>query len=256
MRIPRVARGIVRRAAAALPSPLVHAVVRARTARGGPAIGAPDARNIVVLAPHPDDESLGCGGLLAHASRRGADSTVVFATDGDDILVSDLPHDIDVRRREQAAAACAILGAHPVFLGFRDGTLSDVIEELAAAFGRTFAERQPDLIVLPWFGDDHRDHVAVNRAFAKSGVARDVHVLGCEIWSPLPANRLVDISDVVDDKLRAIAAHTADTLLDRDAILGLNRFRGGAARVGAKYAEGYIEARASEYIDWVASLDA
>ncbi len=255
MRIPRIARGIVRRTAAAVPKSFVRAAVRAVGAHGHPVTGVPDARRIVVLAPHPDDESLGCGGLLAHASRRGADCTVVFATDGDDILLPDPPRDVAARRREQARAACAILGAQPVFLGFRDGTLSDVVDELAAAFDRAFTDAEPDLIVLPWFGDDHRDHIAVNRALCRTAVDSDVRVLGCEIWSPLPANRLVDISDVVDDKLRAIAVHTADALLDPDAILGLNRFRGGTARIRVKYAEGYMEAAASEYINWVTSLN-
>jgi LmbE family N-acetylglucosaminyl deacetylase len=254
MRIPRVARGIARQTAAVLPKPLVDTIVRLVGARRGPAIGVPDARHIVVLAPHPDDESIGCGGLLAHASRRGADITVVFATDGDDMLVADAGGDLGSRRREEAIAACTILGARPVFLGFRDGALSGRIDDLGAAFDRAFAETHPDLVVLPWFGDDHRDHAAVNRAFARTGIARNVRVLGCEIWSPLPANRLVDITAVADDKRRAIAAHTADTLLDPDAVLGLNRFRGGATRGVGRYAEAYVDATAGEYIDWVASL--
>ena len=225
-------------------------------ATGRVAVGPPEARCIVVLAPHPDDESLGCGGLIALASRRGASVTVVFATDGDDLLVAAEPRDVAGRRRAQGAEACEILGARPAFLGFPDGRLGDRLPELASALDTCFAEMRPDLVVLPWPGDAHPDHRALNRALAESAIGPDVIVWGCEIWSPLPVNRLVDISDVIDDKSRAVAAHTADALLDPDAVLGLNRYRAGGVRTGAKYAEAFLEATAAEYRAWVASLDA
>jgi LmbE family N-acetylglucosaminyl deacetylase len=256
MRIPRVARRLVRRTSAVVPAPVVRAVARAIGPANRPVVGLPDARRIVVLAPHPDDESLGCGGLLLLASRRGADISVVFATDGDDMLIADSPGDLGPRRREQATEACRILGARPIFLGFEDGRLADAVGDLAAALRRILAEIRPDLVVLPWFGDASGDHRALNDAFATTPLDPDLRVWGCEIWSPLPANRLVDITGVVDDKVRAIAAHTADVLLNPDAILGLHRFRAGVARINGTYAEAYFEAPAATYVGWIRSSSA
>jgi LmbE family N-acetylglucosaminyl deacetylase len=254
MRIPRVARRLVRRSASLLPSSVLDSIVTAIGIGGGPAVGAPAARRIVVLSPHPDDESLGCGGLIAVASRSGADVTVVFATDGDDMLIADKPTDLGRRRRKQGADACAVLGARPLFLGLADGRLAENITDLTAALDGVFSETRPDLVVLPWFADANRDHRALNRAFAETSIARDVAVWGCEVWTPLPANRVVDITDVIDDKLRAIAAHTADIFLDPEALLGLHRYRAAMARIGGKYAEAYYEAPAAEYFDRVRSL--
>jgi LmbE family N-acetylglucosaminyl deacetylase len=221
---------------------------------GGPEVGLPSARKIVVLSPHPDDESLGCGGLIALASQAGADVCVVFATDGDNMLIADRAGDLAGRRRAQAVDACAVLGAEPVFLGHRDGHLLRTVDALAASVDRVLDDRRPDLVVLPWFGDGHSDHRALNEAFAHTHIGADVPVWGYEVWTPLPANRVVDISDAIDAKLRAIAAHTADVFIDADALIGLNRYRAAIARIGGKYAEAYFEAGAGAYIDHVRSL--
>jgi LmbE family N-acetylglucosaminyl deacetylase len=237
-----------------MPPSVVDSVVKVIGVDGGPAVGLPSARRIVVLSPHPDDESLGCGGLIAIASNGGADVKVVFATDGDDMLIADRPADLGARRRKQGAEACTVLGARPVFLGLPDGRLAGVVGDLAAALDRVFAETRPDLVVLPWFADGNRDHRALNRALAETSLTHDVPVWGCEVWTPLPANRVVDITDVIDRKVRAIAVHTADVYLDPDAILGLHRYRAAIARIGGEYAEAYFEAPAGEYFERVRAL--
>jgi hypothetical protein len=100
-------------------------------------------------------------------------------------------------------------------------------------------------VVLPWFGDENSDHRAVNMAFA--GTAVDLPVWGYEVWTPLPANRVVDITSVVEDKRRAVAAHTADVFIDADAVLGLNRYRAAVTRMNGTHAEAFFEASADEY---------
>jgi len=205
----------------------------------------PEADDIIVVAPHPDDESIGCGGLIALSSRRGSRITVLFVTDGEDLLIADKPGSLAARRRAQGTAACEILGATPQFLGLSDGDLHREVDALAAALEHWIRERHASLVVLPWFGDANSDHQAVNVAFAKTGV--DTPVWGYEVWSPLPANRVVDISEAVEDKRRAVAAHTADVFIDADALLGLNRYRAAVARLNGTHAEAFFEAPASEY---------
>ena len=253
MRVPRIARRLVRRATPILPQSVLGALVRTLGTSAGPAVGLPAAQRIAVLAPHPDDESLGCGGLVALASRGGVEVTVVFATDGEDMLIAESGGDLATRRREQGTRACEVLGAKAVFLGFPDGRLAETTSELAAALTRVIADIRPDVVVLPWFGDANRDHRALNIAFARTTPAAKLRVWGCEIWSPLPANRVVDISEVVDEKLRAIRMHTADVLIDPDAVLGLHKYRAAIGRSGGTYAEAYFEASGSEYVEWVRS---
>jgi len=248
MRIAAAVRRLFRRSAFVLPASVVDSVVRATGPIGGATVGPPAARAIAVLAPHPDDESLGCGGAIALASAAGAAVTVVFATDGDNLLVADEGANLAARRRNQAKAACLALGAQPAFLGFRDGALSGDVDGLAAALSTKLAEIRPDLVLLPWFGDRNDDHRALNDAFAKTAIAPDTTVWGFEVWTPLPANRLTDITGTIDVKRRAIAAHTADVLLDAEAFLGLNRYHAAMARLRGTHAEAYFETTAGDYV--------
>jgi LmbE family N-acetylglucosaminyl deacetylase len=238
-------RAATRRAASPLPPRAVRALVASLQPGNRPAVGLPDAEDVLVVAPHPDDESIGCGGLIALATRRGTRVTVVFATDGEDLLIADKPGSLAERRRAQGTAACEVLGAKPVFLALPDGDLHRSTDALAGALEDAMARTSAALVVLPWFGDANSDHRAVNTAFAQT--TGDVSVWGYEVWSPLPANRVVDITGAVEDKRRAIAAHTADVFIDADALLGLNRYRAAVARLDGTHAEAFLEAPATEY---------
>jgi LmbE family N-acetylglucosaminyl deacetylase len=243
--IRRALRSVARHGAAPLPPKTLRSLVAAVAPGSRPAVGLPEFDDIVVVAPHPDDESIGCGGLLALCSRQSRRVTVVFATDGEDLLIADKPGSLGRRRRAQGTAACEILGATAVFLGLPDGGLHREVDALASAIGRSIADARAGLVVLPWFGDANSDHQAVNSAFARASA--DVHVWGYEVWTPLPANRVVDITTAVDDKRRAIAAHTADVFIDADALLGLNRYRAAVARMNGTHAEAFYEASGDEY---------
>ena len=109
----------------------------------GALVVPPDAR-VLVFAPHPDDETIGAGGLIFHLARRGVPVRVVFVTNGDgyaEAVAQDFheqkPRDTDyvefgeIRRRE-AIAAARHLGLHRgdlVFLGFPDGGLAQLWQD-------------------------------------------------------------------------------------------------------------------------------
>src|SRR3954463_16211798 len=96
-----------------------------------------DRTSCLVVAPHPDDESLGCGGTIARKAARGTPGTGVLATDGGDAT----------GRRAEARAAVGALGLSDddlVFLGFPDGELVEHDAELRVALAEVLAERQPD----------------------------------------------------------------------------------------------------------------
>lgn len=122
---------------------------------------------VLVVAAHPDDETLGAGGLIATAHARGAKVTVVVATDGEASHPNSPTHtpgDLARRRRCEVLDAVTRLapgvGVH--FLGLPDGGLDDVVDTLTAKLAEYAATA--GLLVCPWEGDRHPDHAACARA--------------------------------------------------------------------------------------------
>jgi hypothetical protein len=91
-----------------------------------------------------------------------------------------------------------------------------------------------------------------SRALASSGLAPDTQVWAYETWTPLPANRIVDITAAFSAKEAAVAAHvTAHLAFDVGATLGLNRYRSVHGLMGRGYAEGFLAAPVGDYLDLV-----
>lgn len=251
MRLPRAIVRAVARAKPLVPERAWPALLSLRSLTGDrPVVGTPAFRRVLVLAPHPDDEAVGCGGLMALLADAGADVDVVFATDGEATRgASSPPTDTAAARRREAVAACEVLGARPPrFLGMPDGGLAARVDELARSVRAVAGELSPDAVLVPWFGDGHDDHRAMSDAVGRAGLGDDVEVWAYETWTPLPANRVVDVSRVVVRKERAIAAHaTAHLAFDVGAMLGLNRYRSLHGLMGRGWAEAYLAASPSSY---------
>lgn len=221
----------------------------------GPVLADPTCRRALVLAAHPDDETAGCGGAMLLLADAGATVEVAVATSGERTAGSPYPTEETARRRQaDARRAIELLGARsPRFLGYPDGALPDHVDALADDLRGLVADVAPDAIFLPWFLDGHPDHRAVADALGRAGVAPSVELRGYETWTPLPANRHVDITKVFARKEAALAAHeTAHLGFDVGAILGINRYRSAYATIGAGYVEGYLVAPAGR---WFALAD-
>jgi LmbE family N-acetylglucosaminyl deacetylase len=123
--------------------------------------------NILVIATHPDDEVLGCGGVIARHASRGDRVDVLVVTRGAPELYSD--DQVKVLRKELESAH-SILGVSAVhFLDFPAPKLDLVpAHELADAIGAQIGSIQPSVAYLPHRGDLHSDHRSV---FAASLVA-------------------------------------------------------------------------------------
>jgi len=198
--------------------------------------------HLLVLAPHPDDEVIGCGGLVALHLREGRKVHVVVATDG--AQAGDAS-----QRESESRAALALLGDATIeFLGFPDRELSaaaEVDDRLAAIL----REWKPDLIAVPSPLEIHPDHVALSRAFCDL-IARDASLFAdlavarvafYEVSAPLRPNALVDITSVADAKYAAIATHKSQSAV-RDYTSyarGLNAWRTMTLPSHVKFAEGY-----------------
>jgi LmbE family N-acetylglucosaminyl deacetylase len=222
---------------------------------GRPQLGLPPGP-VLVLTAHPDDEVLAFGGTLARLAAAEVDVQVVCATAGEATFAGGVhPRHLAARRRDELRTACAWLGVeHVECLDLPDGRLRTVVDDLVAAVSQRIAAMQPAAVLLPWWRDAHSDHQTLSVALLRAAVGPRLQVWAGEIWTPLPATHVVDISGVALARKRtALSAYdTAGRTLQLDAVLGLNRYRAFAATATCEAAEGFVVASLSGYAQLVA----
>jgi LmbE family N-acetylglucosaminyl deacetylase len=202
--------------------------------------------SVLVVGAHPDDEAVGCGGALCHHARAGDRIEALFLTSGE--AGGHGIEDAGQTREAEALRAAEILGIGEVqFWHEPDGALRarrDLVGRLADALARARAS----VVYAPHPRDDHLDHRATAKivAGAVAAAPRRVQVWHYEIWSPLSRiDHVVDISEVIEDKLRAICAYKSqcDVMRFDDAFRGLARYRGEMhSWPGGPYAEVFTSA--------------
>jgi N-acetylglucosamine malate deacetylase 1 len=260
MPLPEPLRRALPRAKAAVPADLRRLARAARSLRGSEVVtGLPRFKRVLAIAPHPDDETLGCGGTIALLAEKGASVTVLTATDGEATMGSRLSEEETGRkRRAEAERAAAELGAEARFLGLPDGKLADHLEGLAEGFGAAITELEPGVVFAPWLLDGTADHRAVSQglraALASGGDGPEVW--GYEVWTALIPNRIVDITAAIERKRGALAAHeTAALALDLSSGEGLARWRSLHTLGGRGWAEAFLATSAEGYLELAAELD-
>ena len=186
-------------------------------------------RPFLVLAPHPDDESLGCGGLIAEAGARGATAHVAILTDGTRSHPNSKSYPaprLQALREAEARAAVAALGLPQdrlSFFGLQDAAAPHAGANFDAAVSRLaelLAARGIGTIFAPWRHDPHPDHVAAHLIAAAAAWRTGARHLSYPVWGwtlpdeqQLPEPDLrghrLDIARHLDAKRRAIAAHAS-----------------------------------------------
>ena len=178
----------------------------------------------LVLSPHPDDETLGCGGLLALAERAGPAGHVLILTDGaasHPNSPSHPPERLIALRRDEARAAVAALGLPEGRIGFlnlRDAATPSGGPEFDAAVARIVAHAEAvgaRTLLVTWGHDPHCDHETAF-AMARAAAARlGARLLAYPVWglhrprqdvldAPAPRGFRLDIAAVRPVKRRAI----------------------------------------------------
>jgi LmbE family N-acetylglucosaminyl deacetylase len=223
------------------------------------------ARALAIYA-HPDDPEVSCGGTLARWSAAGAEVQLVVANRGDKGSADPAadPDALAARRAEEVERAAAVLGLAGVeHLGYPDGDIDDdagLRERLTALIRR----HRPEAVVAPdptavFFGDsyvNHRDHRELGWAVLDSLVpaasplywpdAGPAHQVGLVLLSgTLEASAWVDITEVLDRKLAAVACH--ESRLGEDPALVAELLEQRAAeegqRAGLVHAEAFRRLR-------------
>ncbi len=143
-----------------------------------PAVGLPAPGPALVLAPHPDDETIMCGATLAALRARGDHVRVVAVTAGEattvDLTAAPPTVEIGGVRAAELQAACAALGVDDVVSwDFTDRGVPPERARLAARIGEELDASRPAFVFVPFPYDGHADHVAVALALADA-LARDL----------------------------------------------------------------------------------
>ena len=215
-----------------------------------------DPRRLLVIAPHPDDEVLGAGGTIARFARAGGRVTVLTVAAHMPPLYPETVHETTMR---EARKAHAVLGvAESVFLDFPAVHLGDMpLAKFNASIAEVVHRVQPHVLLLPYF-DRHVDHRQVFEgamvASRPVGNSRSIRLVACyetlseTHWNAphlepnFTPNWTVDITDVIDVKLQAMASyesqlHPFPQPRSLEALKGLALFRGSQAGFG--YGEGF-----------------
>ena len=248
MRLPHSAVRAAARLRPQVPQQLLRVLLSTASfiPNDAPLVALPAFRHVLVLAPHPDDETIGVGGTIARLARTGAQVQVVVVTDGEATIGSPYRRVETARRRQaEVATACRRLGAQPPrFFGLPDGHVSERLDHLATLLADQVSSHPPEVVFTPWPLERHPDHRACTAALARLDPT-DAELWGYEAHTPIPLpDRIIDIHDELDTKQTALAAHvTAARAFDLDASLGLARWRSLHTDAGRGAAEAFLTLR-------------
>lgn len=221
--------------------------------------------SVLVVAAHPDDEVLGCGGTIAKLVGQGASVHVEILADGvssREAGSAAVSGDLTVRRTA-AQRACEVLGVASCRFGdFPDNRLDTVaMLDIVKTIERSIAEFRPSVVLTHYAGDVNVDHRRIHEATTVACRPQHGHpvmtLLAYEVPSStewqLPGsgaafspNWFVDISDYIDRKMSALEAYAMELRAwphprSREGVMHLARWRG--AIVGVSAAEGFVLGR-------------
>ena len=183
-------------------------------------------QRILVFAPHPDDDLIGCGGSMAMHLGKGNEVFVIYATNGDAECQQILPNKFTKIRRQETLNADRCLGLlseNLFFVNEKPWQLNE--ERMRFKFLNLVRKIRPDVCYIPHVADAHLDHQIVSRAafeainmapskwFRQYGsIAEEPFyvsiILAYEVWSPLAdPNYFEDIAQFSEKKMQALREH-------------------------------------------------
>ncbi|EKE03434.1 MAG: N-acetylglucosaminyl-phosphatidylinositol de-N-acetylase family protein Est14A [uncultured bacterium] len=195
------------------------------------------ADKCLILSPHPDDETVGCAGLLLKYPQN---FDIICVTDGRCGSYDHTPEETTEIRRKEFEAAMARYGISSYsFLNIEDRKL---INNYSVFKSLDIADY--DYIFLPNYFDQNKDHKAVTVLLQKlllnKKYKNNLKIVFYEVWSALPLpNYFFNISDVVESKKELINLYQSQVRYVSfvESIIGLNKYRG--MQSNCHYAEAF-----------------
>ncbi|HWZ61729.1 MAG TPA: PIG-L deacetylase family protein [Steroidobacteraceae bacterium] len=228
----------------------------------------PNARSVVIVAAHPDDEVLGCGGTAARLAAEGDAVHILLMADGEGARADRNAGRVEIRERMSARSAAArsagkILGCASVeLLRYADNRMDgEQLLDVVQAVERFMTLHRPSLVLTHHAGDVNVDHRVVHEAVVVAcrpqpglGVRELLffEVPSSTEWRPPPGpalfhpNWFVDISATLDRKVEALNAYASELRefphpRSTAAVRALAQWRGASA--GLLAAEAFVLGR-------------
>lgn len=217
---------------------------------------------VLILAPHQDDEAIGCGGLMFHCMKHEVKSAVCFVTDGaqNNLAGKSVQESILIRRAE-AHRACAMTNSNVYDLDISNLDFK-VTKKDVDQFCEIINEFKPTIVTLPWFFDGPIKHRFFNQ-FLQLVYPRLKHtefqILGYQVHNQIYPNVFLDISDYADQKEEMIKVYESQnsSFVAYDHITrGINAWNSRYmynvnSKSKKQYAELFLQLPAKEYLKLV-----
>jgi LmbE family N-acetylglucosaminyl deacetylase len=218
--------------------------------------------NILVFAPHPDDDIIGCGGSILKHRAKDRDVHVVYMTSGNAGSLKIPEAALAAIREKEALDALSLMDVKEhTFLRIPDGYVTQS-DEILITLVKLIRSTKPDCIYIPHAQDAHRDHKRTYKLAAEAlrragdeafrecgGIPWYTKTVLCyEVWSPLQdISYIEDITPFMKLKLEALRKHRSQISITPydEAVQGLNRYRGAMTGKGT-YCECFRILRTTE----------
>ena len=179
------------------------------------------SKNILVVASHPDDEVLGCGGTIYNLKKKGAKISVLFLSDGESSRKHPKISKLILERKKQAVGAAKILGIKKIFFGnFPDNSMDSVpLLKIIQFIEKQIKIIKPDAIFTHFESDLNIDHQITNKAVVtacrptKNQTVKSIlffEILSSSEWNISSKNKsfkpnyFVDITNSIKFKIKAL----------------------------------------------------
>ena len=224
-------------------------------------MNGPEARSVLVLAPHPDDDVISSGGTLMHLIRDGCEVKVIYLTSGSIKTYQDEENNVLSKTaytlEEESKRVSKELGTSLEFWRFNsyNNRGIKISNEIVRRIKEIFIKLKPEAVFLPFIADDNDDHRHCVQLFYET--FKDMKDVDFEVWafqvySTVLPNIVVDITDVIDEKIRLIN-YWESIKKSRDwghYAKGLNAFNSRFLKTNQPYyAESFFVVPAKEYIE-------
>lgn len=197
---------------------------------------------VLVVAPHPDDEAIGCGGAIRKHVLDGDTVHVLYLTSGERGCpgIDDLDRAAALREEEAGVCSQVLETQRVTFWRGQDGAL-EVTEGLYRRFGTLLLDERPDLIYAPHAGESHKDHRIAAALVWQVSSGEFSALRFYEVWTPMQdIAEVLDITAYASAKRSAIRCYRSQAANGFDeAILALNHYRGLMSGRHLMYAEAF-----------------
>jgi hypothetical protein len=207
-------------------------------------VEVPISSEILVIAPHPDDEVFGCGGAILNMVDSGCSVSIIYVTTGSVKYKESI--------KKEALCVTKDINCNAIFL---DNNPSKIPLSAAKDIQNIVNKLEPKYIFTPFFLDDNDDHKRINELLLPLGAIKsNIVVWAYQVYSILPLNAVVDITNIIEKKM-SLCGQYKHVSGNRDwphYVKGLNavmsRFIPGKKSL---YGESFFIANLDDYIDLV-----